>query len=80
MGTEEIQNFLFWCTLINFGVLLFWAFFFVFARSLMYRIHSRFFQISPEHFDAIHYAGMAFYKLSILLFNLIPYFVLRFML
>jgi hypothetical protein len=38
----------------------------------MYRMHSRWFRISEERFDAIHYAGMAAYKIGILLFNLAP--------
>jgi len=77
MHIEQIQQFLLWCTLINFGVLLWWAAFFIFAHDLVYRMHSRFFVLSRERFDAIHYAGMAFYKLSILLFNLVPWIALH---
>jgi hypothetical protein len=39
----------------------------------MYRLHSRWFRISEERFDAIHYAGMAAYKIGILLLNLVPF-------
>jgi hypothetical protein len=38
----------------------------------MYRLHSRWFQVSRETFDALHYAGMTIYKVGILLFNLVP--------
>ena len=58
MHIERIQQFLLWCTLINFGVLLWWAAFFIFAHDLVYRMHSRFFVLSQERFDAIHCAGM----------------------
>ncbi|WP_291775457.1 DUF6868 family protein [Castellaniella sp.] len=38
----------------------------------MYRLHSRWFRISNETFDAVHYGGMAIYEIGILLFNLVP--------
>jgi hypothetical protein len=45
---------------------------FVFAHDLMQRIHGTWFHLSREQFDALHYAGMAVYKVGILLFNLVP--------
>jgi hypothetical protein len=33
--------------------------------------------LSVEQFDALHYAGMALYKVGILLLNLVPYIALR---
>jgi hypothetical protein len=39
----------------------------------MYGLHSRWFHVSVEQFDALHYVGMALYKLGILLLNLVPY-------
>jgi hypothetical protein len=38
----------------------------------MYRLHGRWFRIPEDRFDAIHYAGMAVYKIGILLLNLVP--------
>jgi hypothetical protein len=38
----------------------------------MYGLHSRWFKLSVEIFDAIHYAGLAVYKIGILLLNLVP--------
>jgi hypothetical protein len=43
----------------------------------MRRLHGRWFRLSDERFDAIHYAGMTIYKIGILLFNLMPYVALR---
>ena len=45
---------------------------FVFAHDWMYRMHDRWFKLSVETFDAIHYAGLAVYKVGILLLNLVP--------
>jgi hypothetical protein len=77
MELEAIRAFFAWCSVINIALLLWWAFFFLFAHDWTYRMHSKWFQISAEQFDAIHYAAMAAFKLGVLIFNLVPYFALR---
>lgn len=76
MNVEFARNFLLWCAVINYGVLLVWFLFFMFAHDWMQRLHGRWFRISAEQFDAIHYAAMAIYKIGVLLFNLVPLAVL----
>ena len=73
MNLEILRNFLLWCTLINYVMILVWFLFFVLAHNWMYSFHGRWFRLTVEQFDSIHYAGMAIYKIGILLFNLIPY-------
>jgi hypothetical protein len=68
----EIKDFLLWCTCLNYALLLVWAGVFVFAHDWMYRLHGRWFKLSVETFDALHYAGLAIYKIGILLLNLVP--------
>ncbi len=46
------------------------------AHDFVYRFHGRWFKIPAEKFDAIHYKAMAYYKLTIFLFNLVPYIAL----
>ena len=41
-------------------------------RDWVKRLHSRWFQLSDSTFDAVHYGGMALYKIGIFLFNLVP--------
>ena len=77
MTIEIVRDTLFWCSIINLGLLLWWVFIFIAAHDWVYRIHSRWFTISTEKFDSIHYAGMAFFKICIFFFNLVPYFALR---
>ncbi|MDX1514140.1 MAG: hypothetical protein R3174_10405 [Gammaproteobacteria bacterium] len=77
MSALVIREILGWCTLINFGLLLWWASFFFFAHDWLYRLHTRWFRIEVERFDAIHYAGMAFFKLSVVVLNLVPYLALH---
>lgn len=72
MTTNEIRDVLLWCTGINYAVLVVWFCVFVFAHDWMYRIHGRWFKFSLETFDAIHYAGLAVYKIGIILLNLVP--------
>jgi hypothetical protein len=50
---------------------------FISAHEFIYNLHSRLFKISYEAFDSIHYRAMAFWKLSVFLFNLVPYVALR---
>jgi hypothetical protein len=69
---SEVKEALLWCVGINYGVMFIWFGVFVFAHDWMYRLHSRWFKLSAETFDAIHYAGLAIYKVGVLLFNLIP--------
>ena len=77
MNIETLRDALLWCAVINYGVLLVWFLFFILARAFMHRLHGRWFRLSSEQFDIIHYGGMAIYKLGIILFNLVPYVALR---
>jgi hypothetical protein len=79
MNVPFVSEFLLWCLGINYVILLWWFGAFIFAHGWMFKLHSRCFRISEERFDSIHYAGMAVYKIGILLFNLVPYVALRIM-
>ncbi len=77
MTIEVIRGVLAWSAVINLGVLLWWFLFFSLAHDWTYRFHSKWFKLTTEQFDALHYGGMAVFKLGILLFNLAPYLALR---
>ena len=72
MTMHEIKNVLLWCLGLNAVVLLIWAGLFVFAHDWGYRMHGRWFKLSVETFDAIHYAGIIAYEIGVLLLNLVP--------
>jgi hypothetical protein len=76
LDSDFARNFLLWCTTLNYGILLVWFIVFTYAHDLVYAIHTRWFHLSTDQFDAIHYSGMAIYKIGILIFNLVPLFVL----
>lgn len=72
MDTEFLCRFLLYALGINYAILLLWFGVFIFARAWMRQLHSRWFALTDSTFDAIHYGGMAIYKIGILLFNLVP--------
>jgi len=77
LDVEVVRSFLAWCTVLNWVVLLFWWGFLTVAGDWVYELHTKWFKISREVFDAMHYGGMGLFKLLILVFNLVPYLVLR---
>ncbi len=72
MPGHALFRFLLFSTLVNYAVLIVWFLSFVNARGWMRGLHGRWFKLPDATFDAIHYGGMAAYKIGILLFNLVP--------
>ena len=77
MNVETLLAFLGWCTLINLGLLIWWSLFVVFAHDWTYQMHSKWFKISVEKFDSMHYSLMGMFKMGVIIFNLVPYLALR---
>jgi hypothetical protein len=75
---ENIRKFLGWCSIINIGLLLYWILALVFARDWVFWVHTSAVEISKESFAEINYAMMGYFKLAVILFNVTPYLVLRF--
>jgi hypothetical protein len=76
MSIELTRKFLLWCIFINYGILLVWFLVFTLAHDWLRRLHGRWFRLSDEQFDTLHYLGMAIYKIGILLLYLTPFLVL----
>ena len=76
MTIDAIRYAFLWCFVINMGILLWWFLFFILAHDFVYRIHSKWFKISMEKFDAIHYTTIAIFKIFIFACNLVPYIAL----
>lgn len=77
MTLEIVRDVLGWCAIINMGLLLWWLLFLVLAHDFVYRFHGKWFNLSVERFDAIHYTSMTFFKICIFVFNIVPYLALR---
>jgi hypothetical protein len=72
MNQFQLSDFLLWCTILNYLILLVWFVAFSVAHDWMIKLHGRWFGLTTAQFDAIHYGGMAVYKIGILLLNLVP--------
>jgi hypothetical protein len=77
MSIDVVRNFFLWCAVINYLVLVVWFLLLVLPHQWLYRFWGKWFPLTAERFDAISFAGMALYKMGILLFNLTPYVALR---
>jgi len=78
VSIEILKDFLLRCLIANYVVLIFWFLAFVFWRAWLLKLHTRWFKVTTESFDVVHYGGMAVYKIGILLFNLVPFVALCF--
>lgn len=76
MNIETTKEFLLWCVVINYCILIIWFLAFRFAHNWIFCLHSSWFNFSEEQFDVINYAGMAIYKIGVFLFNLVPFIAL----
>ena len=72
MTINTIKDVLLWCTGINYAILFTWFGVFTLAHDWMFEMHGRWFTLSNEAFDSIHYTCLAVYKIGILLLNLAP--------
>ena len=79
MNLSHLSDFLLYSLVINYLILIIWFMVFVFAKDWMKRLHGQWFKLSDQQFDAIHYGGMAVYKIGILLLNLAPYIALHYL-
>ncbi len=77
MNIETLHRMLAWSLLINYAILIIWFVAFIAFHQLIYDLHTVWFRLSPERFDAIHYLGMAIYKVIVMIFILSPYLALH---
>jgi len=75
---ENVRKFLGWCSVINIGFLIYWILALTLGNEFVFQIHTCWFDIPRDRFNEIHYTMMGYYKLMVILFNVTPYLVLRF--
>jgi hypothetical protein len=73
MDIDTVRNALLWCTILNYALLILWFVLHLLPHRLLHRLWGRWFPLTSEQFDAFNFAGIALYKLGILLFNLVPW-------
>ncbi|MCL1985233.1 MAG: hypothetical protein FWG59_02145 [Betaproteobacteria bacterium] len=78
MTVELLRSILGWGAICNIAFLSVIFCIFLAGRELIYSLHGRWFGITKETINAILYGAMAFYKLAIFAFFVMPYIALRF--
>lgn len=79
MNAENALDFFGWCSVFHIVILSIWSITFMLGRNWMYRLHGRLFPMPEPTFNAIHYAGIAIYKVIAIVFAFVPWLVLRLM-
>jgi len=77
MSLELLRAVLGWSAILNLLFVSVWFALFRGMHDRMYAMHSRWFHLSEETFDGIHYGGMAAYKVATWLLFIMPYVALR---
>jgi hypothetical protein len=75
----QLQSFLLWSALLNYGVLLVVALLWIAWGQALYRLHARWFHLDRAQCDFAVYLMLGLYKLAIWLLFLVPWLALRLM-
>ena len=70
---EAAAGILLRCLVLAFCLLLTWFVFFLVGADWVYNIHSSWYNITRPQFDLMIYYGLALFKMTAILFFLIPY-------
>lgn len=76
MTPETLQSFLGWCSILNMALLMFWVTIVAIVPDLVYRTQRHWFPMSREVHGVVMYCMLGFFKLLVLIFNVIPYLAL----
>ena len=76
MTPETLCPLFMWAFIFNFLFLMLWSSMFILAGDWMYRLHGRWFSMSQEAFNIVHYAGIGLYKILTIIFTLAPWLAL----
>jgi hypothetical protein len=72
VDVPSLRNFLLCCPALNYALLLVWGLLLLAPHAWLHRLWGRWLRMPAEPFDAINFAGIVFYKVGIILFNLVP--------
>jgi len=73
MDIEKLQEFFFWCMLVNIGIYAFTAIAVLVLRDLVCKIHRKMFGLDEETVCKSMHMYLATYKLLITVFNFVPW-------
>jgi hypothetical protein len=73
MDMQTLTRFFMWCTVINAVLMTITFLLCTFGGDWVYRMHSRWFPLPRDTFNAVLYSFVGLYKLLFYFFNVIPY-------
>ncbi len=78
MDIEMLTQFFMWCTILNVAllVLAFSVVAFGFGLDFVYRIHSKWFPMPRDTFNAVLYVLIGVYRIFVFVFNIVPWIAL----
>lgn len=79
MTIQQLTQFFGWCTLLSFSLLIVTTIVLVAARGPMTKIHARLFGLEEAALTRIYVQYVSFFKILVIVFNLVPYIALKIM-
>ena len=79
MNIETLTAFLGWCTLVNFILLVLATVILVLFKDFAAGIHSKLLGLDKEELHREYFRYLANFKVMVVVFNLVPWFVLKFL-
>lgn len=79
MDFQKITDFFKWCSIINAGLLIYSILMLTLFADLAYSVHGAMFEMTRENFNIAVYWFIGLYKVLFIVFNLVPYIVLKIM-
>ena len=76
MTIPQLQQFLMWCSIINIGLLIFSSLMIMAMQGFICRFHGRLFRLPEESVSKALYLLIGLWKISIFLFNIVPWLAL----
>ena len=77
MTIESVREFLGWCTVINFGLMMFSFLLLQSMRDKVSQFHAKLTGLDQTFVQQSYFQFFAHYKIAIIVFNLVPYIALR---
>ena len=79
MEINTITTFLGWCSIINTAILIFSALIIMLVREQIITIHSKLTGVKQDALPVLYFQYLGFYKIAIIVLNIVPYIALKIM-
>lgn len=76
---HELTVFLGWCTAINMAILMISTLMTTLTKRFSMNLHSTLFKVDQASLPKLYFEYLGYYKVLIIVFNLVPYIALRIM-